>query len=61
MAVLRPGFSSDQATAALEDVFKQTMPGEMGFDYMGMSYQEQKLGKGFRPQSSSASRYCLCF
>jgi HAE1 family hydrophobic/amphiphilic exporter-1 len=33
-----PGYSSDQATAALEDVFKQTMPGEMGFDYMGMSY-----------------------
>src|SRR6202049_3376829 len=32
-----PGYSSDQATAALEDVFKQTMPGEMGFDYMGMS------------------------
>jgi multidrug efflux system outer membrane protein len=28
-----PGFSSDQATAALEDVFKQTMPHEMGFDY----------------------------
>jgi len=25
-----PGYSSDQATAALEDVFKQTMPGEMG-------------------------------
>jgi len=40
------GFSSDQATAALEDVFKQTMPGEMGFDYMGMSYQEQKARQG---------------
>src|SRR5258707_9310277 len=41
-----PGFSADQATAALEDVFKQTMPGEMGFDYMGMSYQEQKARQG---------------
>jgi HAE1 family hydrophobic/amphiphilic exporter-1 len=41
-----PGYSSDQATAALEDVFKQTMPGEMGFDYMGMSYQEQKARQG---------------
>jgi HAE1 family hydrophobic/amphiphilic exporter-1 len=40
------GFSSDQATGALEDVFKQTMPGEMGFDYMGMSYQEQKARQG---------------
>ena len=41
-----PGYSSDQATAALEDVFKQTMPGEMGFDYIGMSYQEQKTREG---------------
>jgi hydrophobic/amphiphilic exporter-1 (mainly G- bacteria), HAE1 family len=41
-----PGYSSDQATAALEDVFKQTMPGEMGFDYMGMSYQEQQARQG---------------
>jgi HAE1 family hydrophobic/amphiphilic exporter-1 len=41
-----PGYSSDQATAALEDVFKQTMPGEMGFDYLGMSYQEQKARQG---------------
>src|SRR6266403_770736 len=41
-----PGFSSDQATGALEEVFKQTMPAEMGFDYMGMSYQEQKARQG---------------
>jgi HAE1 family hydrophobic/amphiphilic exporter-1 len=41
-----PGFSSDQATTALEDVFKQTMPREMGFDYMGMSYQEQQARQG---------------
>src|SRR6266704_1327809 len=33
-----PGYSADQATAALEDVFKQTMPREMGFDYSGMSF-----------------------
>jgi hydrophobic/amphiphilic exporter-1 (mainly G- bacteria), HAE1 family len=44
-----PGYSSDQATAALEDVFKQTMPSEMGFDYMGMSYQEQKARQGISP------------
>jgi HAE1 family hydrophobic/amphiphilic exporter-1 len=44
-----PGYSSDQATAALEDVFKQTMPSEMGFDYMGMSYQEQKARQGMSP------------
>jgi len=44
-----PGYSSDQATAALEDVFKQTMPAEMGFDYMGMSFQEQKARQGISP------------
>jgi HAE1 family hydrophobic/amphiphilic exporter-1 len=44
-----PGYSSDQATAALEDVFKQTMPGEMGYDYMGMSFQEQKAREGVSP------------
>jgi HAE1 family hydrophobic/amphiphilic exporter-1 len=41
-----PGYSSQQATAALEEVFAQTMPREMGFDYMGMSYQEQKAREG---------------
>jgi HAE1 family hydrophobic/amphiphilic exporter-1 len=41
-----PGYSADQAMAALEDVFRQTMPNEMGFDYMGMSRQEQKARQG---------------
>jgi hydrophobic/amphiphilic exporter-1 (mainly G- bacteria), HAE1 family len=54
-----PGFSSDQATAALEDVFKQTMPREMGFDYMGMSYQEQQARKGF--PSSAIFGFSLLF
>ena len=44
-----PGYSSDQATAALEDVFKQNIPREMGFDFMGMSYQEQKARQGVPP------------
>ena len=37
-----PGYSSDQATKALEEVFDQTMPREMGYDYLGMSFQEQQ-------------------
>ena len=41
-----PGYSSGQATKALEEVFAQTMPGEMGFDYLGMSFQEQKAAEG---------------
>jgi HAE1 family hydrophobic/amphiphilic exporter-1 len=44
-----PGYSADQATAALEAVFKQTMPREMGFDYSGMSFQEQKARQGVPP------------
>jgi HAE1 family hydrophobic/amphiphilic exporter-1 len=44
-----PGYSADQATAAIEDVFKKTMPREMGFDYSGMSFQEQKAREGVPP------------
>jgi hydrophobe/amphiphile efflux-1 (HAE1) family protein len=44
-----PGYSSDQAMAALKDVFKKTMPREMGYDWMGMSYQEQKALQGVSP------------
>jgi hydrophobic/amphiphilic exporter-1 (mainly G- bacteria), HAE1 family len=41
-----PGFSSLQAMKALEEVFAQTMPREMGYDYLGMSYQEKKAQEG---------------
>ena len=41
-----PGYSSAQATRALEAVFAQTMPGQMGYDYLGMSFQEQKAAQG---------------
>jgi HAE1 family hydrophobic/amphiphilic exporter-1 len=41
-----PGYSSDQAMKALEEVFAQTMPGEMGFDYSGISFQEKKAQEG---------------
>jgi HAE1 family hydrophobic/amphiphilic exporter-1 len=44
-----PGFSSGQAMKALEEVFAETMPVEMGFDYMGMSYQEKKAAEGVSP------------
>jgi HAE1 family hydrophobic/amphiphilic exporter-1 len=35
------GVSSGQALAALEDVFRKTMPKEMGFAYSSLSYQEK--------------------
>jgi HAE1 family hydrophobic/amphiphilic exporter-1 len=41
-----PGYSAGQAMNALEDVFRKTMPREMGFDYLGMSYQEKKAREG---------------
>src|SRR6202167_1836938 len=41
-----PGYSSGQAMAALEEVFHKTMPPQMGFDYLGMSYQEKKAQEG---------------
>ena len=44
--ITKPGFSSEQAMRALEEVFAQTMPPGMGFDYMGMSFQEQKAQQG---------------
>jgi HAE1 family hydrophobic/amphiphilic exporter-1 len=44
-----PGYSADQATAALEEVFKETMPPQMGHDYMGMSFQEKKAEEGVPP------------
>jgi HAE1 family hydrophobic/amphiphilic exporter-1 len=44
-----PGYSSAQASKALEEVFAQTMPAEMGYDYLGISFQEQKAAQGVPP------------
>jgi hydrophobic/amphiphilic exporter-1 (mainly G- bacteria), HAE1 family len=56
-----PGYSSDQATKALEEVFAQTMPSEMGFDYIGMSYQEQKAAQGVSPAAIFALSFLFVF
>jgi len=44
-----PGYSSNQAMNALEEVFRQTMPNEMGYDYLGISFQEKKAQQGVSP------------
>ncbi|HET9167252.1 MAG TPA: multidrug efflux RND transporter permease subunit [Candidatus Angelobacter sp.] len=44
-----PGYSSGQAMAALEQVFAQTMPPEMGFNYSGISFQEKQAQEGVPP------------
>jgi HAE1 family hydrophobic/amphiphilic exporter-1 len=41
-----PGYSSNDAMNALEQVFAQSMPPAMGFDYLGMSFQENIARKG---------------
>ena len=47
----KPGFSTGQVMTALEQVFRDTMPREMGFDYNGISFQEKVAQQGV---SSSA-------
>jgi HAE1 family hydrophobic/amphiphilic exporter-1 len=44
-----PGYSSAQAMQALEEVFAQTMPRDMGYDYKDMSFQEKLAQKGVSP------------
>jgi len=43
------GYSSQQAMHALEEIFVATMPPEMGYDYLGMSFQEKLAQKGVPP------------
>ena len=44
-----PGYSSAQAMKALEETFDETMPREMGYGYMGMSFQEKVAQQGVPP------------
>jgi HAE1 family hydrophobic/amphiphilic exporter-1 len=44
--VLAPGFSTRQGMQALQEVFAQSMPPEMAFDYSGMSFQEKMAAEG---------------
>jgi hydrophobic/amphiphilic exporter-1 (mainly G- bacteria), HAE1 family len=41
--------TSDQVMKALEQVFAETMPTGMGFDYLGMSFQERQAQQGVPP------------
>ncbi len=56
-----PGYSSAQATKALEEVFAQTMPREMGFDYLGISFQEKKAREGVSPAAIFALSLLFVF
>ena len=43
------GYTSDQVMIALERVFAETMPSGMGYDYLGMSFQEKQAQHGLPP------------
>jgi len=56
-----PGFSSGQVMAALEQVFAQSMPKGMGYDYEGMSFQEHQAAIGLPAWVVYAISIFLCF
>ncbi len=56
-----PGYSSGQAMAAVEEVFKQTMPGQMGYDWSGMSYQQEKAAQGVSPATIFSLSFLVVF
>ena len=45
----KPGYSSAQVMKVMEAVFAETMPKEMGYDYLGMSFQENLAQQGVSP------------
>jgi HAE1 family hydrophobic/amphiphilic exporter-1 len=55
------GASSYQVMSALEDVFAKTMPAEMGYDYLGMSFQEQQARRGVSPTVIFALSFLFVF
>ena len=57
----KPGVSSAQVMAALEEVFAETMPREMGFDYSGMSFQEKVAQEGISPMAIFALSLLVVF
>jgi HAE1 family hydrophobic/amphiphilic exporter-1 len=56
-----PGYSSGQAMAALQDVFKKTMPTQMGYDWSGMSYQQEKAAQGVSPTTIFSLSFLVVF
>jgi HAE1 family hydrophobic/amphiphilic exporter-1 len=39
-----PGYSSDQAMTAVEEVAREVLPSDMSYDWTNLSYQEKKAG-----------------
>ncbi|HEV3273162.1 MAG TPA: efflux RND transporter permease subunit [Candidatus Methylacidiphilales bacterium] len=60
-AFAKGGYSDAQVMKALEEVFHETMPPEMGFSYMGMSFQEQQAAQGVPPAAIFALSLLFVF
>jgi HAE1 family hydrophobic/amphiphilic exporter-1 len=56
-----PGYSSSQVMSALEQVFSQTMPSDMGFNYGGISFQENQARHGIAPAAIFALSIVFVF
>src|SRR5881396_535551 len=56
-----PGYSSAQAMKALEEVFAQIMPADMGYDYLGISFQEKKAQQGVSPTAIFGLSFLFVF
>ena len=56
-----PGVSTAQAMKALEETFAETMPGEMGYDYFGISFQEQQAAQGVPASAIFALSFLFVF
>jgi HAE1 family hydrophobic/amphiphilic exporter-1 len=54
-------YSDADVMKALEEVFHDTMPKEMGFSYLGMSYQQQQAAQGVPPAAIFALSLLFVF
>lgn len=60
-AAAASGYSSHDVMSALEEVFTETMPSEMGYDYAGMSFQEKRAQEGVPPAAIFALSVLFVF
>ncbi len=54
-------YTSDQVMKALEEVFAEKMPSGMGYDYLGMSFQEKQAQQGIPPAAIFAFSLLFVF
>ncbi len=60
-ATAAPGYNSAQAMKAMEEVFAETMQPGMGYNYVGMSFQEKLARQGVTPAAIYAFSVLFVF